>query len=94
MDGALDLENRRFRILVADDEEDVLAAFRSALGVPKSESADIGNELNALSSRLFQLDASSDVPETSYDLVFCRQGEEAVEAVQRAVAESRPFSIA
>jgi PAS domain S-box-containing protein len=94
MSGASCQENLRFRILVADDEQDVLDAFRNALVKSDQDGILSDFELDSLSSRLFRNDQNSGAQEVFYDLVFCRQGEEAVEAVQKAVTEKNPFSIA
>ncbi|HNY27238.1 MAG TPA: response regulator [Candidatus Sumerlaeota bacterium] len=86
-------ENQRFRILVADDEQAVLDAFHDALAkVAPEKPADL--ELDSLSSKLFRTDLSSVPDAASYDLVFCHQGQDAVETVQKAVADKHPFSIA
>ncbi len=94
MSGTSNQENRRFRILVADDEQDVLDAFRVALkkSAPENLSSDL--ELDSLSNRLFRMDTGFDPNDASYDLLFCQQGDEAVAAVEKAVAENNPFSIA
>jgi PAS domain S-box-containing protein len=93
MNEVVTSENRRFRILVADDEQTVLDAFRDALlKVAPERPADL--ELDSLSSKLFRTDLGPVADTAAYDLVFCHQGDEAVEAVQKAVADKDPFSIA
>ena len=43
---------------------------------------------------LYKKGLNQDETFLSYDLTLCRQGEEAVETVKSAIAESKPFSVA
>jgi signal transduction histidine kinase len=78
------------RILLVDDEPKVLSEFKKILcpSVKKS-----GSELKDLEAKLFGK-SSGNRTVTSYDLVLCNQGDEAVEQVRKALEENRPFSVA
>lgn len=80
------------RILVVDDEEKILESYQRVLednkisGFTESRFAELG-------TRLF----GTTPPESSgfaCEVVTCRQGTEAVEAVSCALSEERPFAIA
>jgi len=82
----------RFRILVVDDEEPVLEAYRAVLFF----SGDRGR----CESRMEELDGDplgsrhSKTAIASFDLALCHQGDEAVEIVRASVEENRPFAVA
>lgn len=81
------------RILVVDDEEAILEEFQEIL-CPSTEPSKSERKLDELKAQLAE-PSSKDLPQTcSFDVVMCRQGDEAVEKVQTAVEEETPFVIA
>ncbi|MGA1823306.1 MAG: ATP-binding protein [bacterium] len=85
-------EHVRHRILVADDEDRLLDIFRHILAFPVKARPQ-GSELTSMQKKLFN-DASLRERGPYYDLVFCRQAYEVVEAVQKSMDDNRPFSVA
>ncbi|OGV77860.1 MAG: hypothetical protein A3K19_18580 [Lentisphaerae bacterium RIFOXYB12_FULL_65_16] len=94
----------RFRILAVDDEENVRRLYRNALvGAVKGEGDDAPDALHALEASLFGGGSDSanapaaDGPapgDPFYDLVLCRQGDEAVEVARVAARDGKPFAVA
>jgi diguanylate cyclase (GGDEF)-like protein len=86
-------ERRPRRILVVDDDPHVLDGYRRVLGsLVGQPGADGPCDLDALSQDLFG-ESEPDEPPAIDDLVYCRQGEDAVLAVRTAMAEGRPFGV-
>jgi diguanylate cyclase (GGDEF)-like protein len=82
------------RVLVVDDEADVRDAYRQILQATEV-SEDIAS-FRELRARLFQRGADRARAKRSgptFDAVFCDQAEEAVDAVQQALAEDHPFAV-
>ena len=79
------------RILVVDDEIEILDQFRSVLDPDQCDES--LSQKDRLESELFGSEQSQP-HELSYDVTFCRQGDEAVKAVSDAIAQKRPFSLA
>ncbi len=80
------------RILAVDDEEVILATYRSVLA-PASDRGSAGQELGGLSEELF----GQKQPEEEalpYDIDVCHQGEEAVSKVRQAIDSGAPYSVA
>ena len=87
-----DFQPNQLRILVADDEISTSDLFQHALSLEKIDYK-LSSEIGELAGRLFGENISStSVP--SFDLVICRQGDKAVDAVKRALRENRPFAVA
>ncbi len=86
------------RVLVVDDEQPILDAYRQVLGT-SAPSADRA-ALDQLRSRLFMaggdaaLMAKIPPPHQPFDAVFCNGAEAAVAAVREANAVGRPFAVA
>jgi len=82
------------RILLVDDEPDILAAYRYALTPPAENAA--GNKLRRLEANLFPERTASRRSHRSAppapSLTCCTQGAEAVEAARRAMETGRPFA--
>lgn len=75
----------RCRILVADDEQPILKAYRQVLTENEEE--------DALEAELFGAkEKATSLP--SFDICFCQQGEEVIRAVSAACEEDRPFAVA
>lgn len=80
------------RILVADDEQVILDLHREILcddGGPAGSEAGLDGRCPACCP----VRSVSKSTETPFDLVCCRQAEEAVEAVRTARKEKRPFAV-
>lgn len=75
------------RILVVDDEPRILDELQKVL-VPN---AVVGQELKALEDRLFGESAVS--VKRTYQVHCCQQGDEAIEAVRKALADKQPFAV-
>ena len=87
------LENctRPLRILVADDEEPVLDAYREIFaGVSTTAETGAFRELRA---KLLGSTAPNPAPAALFEVEYCRGAELAVAAVQAALAAGRPFSV-
>ena len=77
------------RILLVDDEPKVLSEFQKILCPPIKT----GTELRDLETKLFGKSTRGRTV-TSYDLVLCNQGDEAVERVREALEQEKPFAVA
>ena len=77
------------RILLVDDEPKVLSEFKKILCPP----AKAGTELKKLETKLFGKSTRGRIT-TAYDLVLCKQGDEAVERVREALEQEKPFAVA
>jgi len=80
------------RVLVADDEADILESYRKILGsAAPSEGA---NRLSDLRARLFGTgQRPAALPREEFDLVCCTSAEAAVEAMARAASAGEPFDV-
>jgi signal transduction histidine kinase len=89
----MDEHNQKvFKILVADDEISILSVFDKIFSVKKTNymmSSKIGGLKTKDSHR-----HASDQSAISFELVTCRQGDEAVDVVKRSLEQDRPFSVA
>lgn len=78
------------RVLIADDDEHVLACYRDAFS--EAPATDCVKALDILSAELFE--TSSDEPTgPQFEVVSCRQGEEAIQAAEKAAGEGQPFDV-
>lgn len=82
--------DKRFSILVVDDEPKILDDYRYALESLKGQSA---FDLAALDHELFDTSMPSQNA-VDHNIVYCNTGEKAVKAVLRATENSEPFSVA
>lgn len=80
----------RPRILIVDDEQSILNAYRHVLAGNQGETAS-PPRLDDLESKLFP-ESNKTFVFPSFDLCFCRQGHEAVETVR--TASGSPFAVA
>jgi diguanylate cyclase (GGDEF)-like protein len=87
------------RILIADDEEPVLDAYRAVFSDNRPSAS--ASALHDLKAKLFSGSGSekplSEKPGSDVDLFnahYCRDAEQAVQAVRRAVADGTPFAVA
>lgn len=80
------------RLLIVDDEQSILDAYRQVLS-GNMELADSTPKLDDLENKLFP-DSQKKFVFPAFDLCFCRQGHEAVEAVRTALTDNLPFAAA
>lgn len=81
------------RILIADDEAEIREAYASILEPERRDSG--SDQLAELRARLFGGSVSSSSPsQESLELSYYSGAEAAVEAVEAAVCEERPFAVA
>lgn len=81
----------RARILLVDDEEMILRMYKAIL-CPSDADEDAADMLSDLEAELFG-ETEASAPPASYDVVLCRQGEEAVQAVEDACRDGQPFAM-
>lgn len=78
------------RILIADDDERILACYREAFG--KSEATDYMKKLDVLEAELF--DSASDIDDDpEFEIVACSQGDEAISLASEAARQGHPFDV-
>ena len=80
------------RILIVDDEQNVLDAYRQVFSGQRSSSEN-ATRLDELENRLFKASVPAQSPPT-FELCLCRQGPEALAAVQESLANKAPFAVA
>jgi CheY-like chemotaxis protein len=81
------------RILVVDDDPNVLDAYRRVF----APSLNLTARADELAAELFGDDGAQSSPahpEVAFDIRFCRQGGEAVSAVDQARKDGAPFALA
>ena len=82
------------RVLVADDDAQVLDAYRRVLDGLAASAAAATSDLDALSAELFGDEAEPCAGDALLaDVVYCRQGGEAVRQVEDASRSGQPFAI-
>ena len=85
-------ESHLLRLLVVDDEEDILNSFQQAL-CPDKGLQDMKHEMAALEAKLFaKPPRNSHTP--SFKLTLCRQASHAIQEVKKALEEDHPFAVA
>ncbi|NLG51904.1 MAG: response regulator [Chloroflexi bacterium] len=82
--------NDPIRILVADDEQEILDVYYRILCPPEASRED--TELDALGAELFGHAQAHKAARHRYDVTCCRQSSEVVEAVRQAREEGRPYA--
>src|SRR5687768_11785267 len=75
------------RLLVVDDEPQMLAAYRATFSPTHHTLA-----LEAMGAGLFG-GRDADPDEDEFDISYCTQGEEAVAAVEAAIAAGQPYEV-
>ncbi len=78
------------RVLIADDDEHVLDAYRDAFTEP--ESTREFRALDALSAELFDPEKAPQA-EPRFEIVACSQGQAAISAAEAASADGNPFDV-
>lgn len=87
-----EVEPNLLRILVVDDEQAILDSYQQVL-CPERNPLGSEPEMEALAAKLFG-EKRQGPSESIFDLVLCRQGDEAVEAARIAIEGNRPFAVA
>ena len=88
MDTSQDHEN--IRVLIADDDEHVLEAYREAFSEP--ESTQQMRALDELAAELFEPDTYDD-DEPHFEVVACSQGDDAISLAKQAADGGEPFDV-
>jgi CheY-like chemotaxis protein len=83
-------QDEHIRVLIADDDEHILQAYREAFS--DTESTQEMRALDALAAELFE---SSDVTddEPHFDVVACSQGDDAIDLAKQAANDGHPFDV-
>jgi len=81
-------EDQHIRVLIADDDENILDCYREAFKGP--ESTDYIKALTELDAELFDI---SEEQAPIFDIVSCSQGQDAVDAATRAACNGYPFDV-
>lgn len=85
-----DAKNEHIRVLIADDDEHILECYRDAFGA--GEATDYVKALDALDAELFASgEAANEAPQ--FDIVACRQGQDAVDRAREAADRGNPFDV-
>ena len=92
MTDIAEVHDGRHRILLVDDEPSILECYSEILA-PEYDPDEIDDSLSELDRELFGATAST-APEPEFDVTLCRQGKEAVAAVEEAIKHDRPYSVA
>lgn len=78
------------RVLVADDDSQILRCYRRAFARPAAANGAAG--FDSLADELFGSQAAPD-PSIAFELVECQQGDEAVDAAEKARNRESPFHV-
>jgi two-component system, cell cycle sensor histidine kinase and response regulator CckA len=85
-------EPELFRVLAVDDEASILELYRGVLLKKPDNESDIP-EMSDLEAQLFGKAKPAPTVKCSFDLAVCRQGDEAVSMVKKAIEEDNPFAL-
>jgi len=95
-----DTPNPPIRVLVVDDEPSIIDAYRQIFTGPAGEAAaarrNLGSKLFGAGAGAAGQPAARRLPSNtlSFDAVYCKGAEAAVEAVRESLAADRPFAVA
>jgi CheY-like chemotaxis protein len=78
------------RVLIADDDENILQCYRSAFG--HNPPNDYVETLNSLEAELFDAGPPG-ASSPKFDIVACRQGSDAITLAAAASREGKPFDV-
>jgi len=82
--------DENIRVLIADDDEHILQAYREAF--TDAESTQEMRALDALAAELFEpSDVTDDEPH--FDVVACSQGNDAIDLAKQAANDGHPFDV-
>lgn len=80
----------RIRVLIADDDENILQCYRTAFG--DNHPNDYVETLSSLEAELFDAQPESEAA-PRFDIVACSQGGDAISLAAEATREGRPFDV-
>ncbi len=80
----------QIRVLIADDDEHILQAYREAF--TRSEATEEVQTLDALAAELFDTSNSAN-EEPHFDVVACSQGDDAISLAREAARDGHPFDV-
>ena len=83
-------DHENIRVLIADDDEHILEAYREAFSEP--ESTQQVRALNELAAELFDPDTIDD-DEPHFDVMTCTQGDDAISLAKQAADDGEPFDV-
>ena len=78
------------RVLIADDDEHILQAYREAFS--NTDSTQQMQALDALAAELFEQGGADD-DEPQFDVVACSQGDDAIMLAEEAANDGQPFDV-
>lgn len=82
--------DEHIRVLIADDDEHILQAYREAFS--DTESTQAMRALDELAAELFEPgDVTDDEPH--FDVVACSQGDDAIDLAKQAANDGYPFDV-
>ena len=87
---AAEIQADCIRVLIADDDEHILDAYREAFTEPDSTRE--MRTLNALAAELFDPDEAAD-SEPTFEVVACNQGADAISLAKQAASDGDPFDV-
>ena len=82
--------DENIRVLIADDDEHILQAYREAFS--DSESTQEMKVLDALAAELFE-PSKTDDDEPHFEIVACSQGDDAISLAEKAANDGQPFDV-
>jgi len=82
--------HENIRVLIADDDEHILQAYRDAFS--DTESTLEMQALDALAAELFE-PREADEDEPHFDVVACSQGDDAISLAKQAADGGQPFDV-
>lgn len=85
-----DDEHGHIRVLIADDDEHILEAYREAFSEPDSTRE--MRALDALAAELFDPESEPE-GEPHFDVVSCSQGSDAISLARKAANDGTPFDV-
>lgn len=82
--------DQNIRVLIADDDEHILQAYRDAF--VDTESTQEMRTLDTLAAELFDVDELA-ADEPHFEVVACSQGDDAISLAKKASDEGNPFDV-
>jgi CheY-like chemotaxis protein len=79
------------RVLIADDDENILQCYRSAFG--GNDWDDYAETLGSLEAELFDAEPVVGESARKFDIVVCKQGDDAVSLFAEATREGKAFDV-
>jgi CheY-like chemotaxis protein len=84
------ISETRIRVLIADDDENILACYRDAFS--EAEPTRTFKALDTIAAELFDPETTVvEIPK--FEIVACRQGDDAIVAAAEATNDGQPFDV-